>query len=179
MTMGPVQEVLARPAWALIRLPGEGEITLLGGGRADHELLSDLPLEAGRPGPGRRFDRLVCVPYGQIRERGFEVHRDETPLTSIVIDLETSVPVSDIEALASADALRTTGTTGFTVDDDEYAELVETIIRVEIATARAPTWSSRATTSPGSTTGTSRRRSASSPACSGRSAAPTGRFWSS
>jgi len=129
---GSLAEVLARPAWALIRLPGVEDVTVLGGVRTDHEVLSDVPLESGAPGNGRRFDRLVCVPFAQIRERGFEVHEDGAPLSSLDIDIEARVPLTVIEAMASDKPLRTTGSGGFSTTDDEYAALVETIIRDEI-----------------------------------------------
>ncbi|MEJ7628784.1 MAG: anthranilate synthase family protein [Nocardioidaceae bacterium] len=142
MTTGPagpldpgrdaLTSVLSGPAWALIRLPGAADVTVLGGVRRDHAVLSDVPLESGQPQRERRFDRLLCVPFAQIRERGFEAHDDGTPLSSIDIDTETSVPIADIEALASHEPSQTTGSAGFVIGDDEYARLVETVIRDEI-----------------------------------------------
>ncbi len=132
MSSGPLAAVLLRPAWALVRLPGAQSVTLVGGTRTHHDLLSDVPLDSGPPEAGRRFDRLLCVPFAQIRERGFEVHADDAPLSSIDIDVETTVSCADLEALSSDQPLRTTGPAGFTVGDDAYAELVATIIRDEI-----------------------------------------------
>jgi len=129
-----LERTLSSPAWALVRLAGDERVTLLGGRRDDHELLSDIPLETEPPGPGRRFDRLVCVPFAQIRERGFAVHEDQTPLCSIAVELEAAASVEEIETLASLDALRTSGRCGFVVGDDEYAALVQTIISDEIGT---------------------------------------------
>ena len=133
MTMpGPLAAVMSRPAWALVRLHGADEVTLLGGVRHDHALLGDVPLAAGLPAEGKRFDRLLCVPFAQIRERGFHAHDDGTPLSSIDIDVETRMPTLDLLSQVATGALRTTGPAGFVVGDEDYAALVATIIRDEI-----------------------------------------------
>ncbi len=131
-TRSLLERVMARPAWALIRLHGADEVTVLGGLRHDHAMLRDVPLAPGAPEGGPRIDRLVCVPFAQIRERGFEAHDDQTPLCSIDVDVEARVPAAELLDLASAGALRTTGSAGFAMGDDEYADLVATVIRDEI-----------------------------------------------
>ncbi len=133
MTMPrPLAAVMSRPAWALVRLHGANEVILLGGVRQDHALLSDVPLETGVPAEGRSFDRLLCVPYAQIRERGFHAHDDGTALSSIDIDIQTSLPTRELLGKGATRPLRTTGPAGFTVGDAAYATLVATIIRDEI-----------------------------------------------
>ena len=85
-------ELQGHQAWALLRLsrkdPGEPDVvTFVGGDRSEVESLLDVPLEEGPPEPGRQFDRLLAVPFRQVRERGFEAHDDGAPL--VVVDIAT------------------------------------------------------------------------------------------
>jgi 2-amino-4-deoxychorismate synthase len=130
--MTVLDDALTYPAFALIRLQGSDAVTVLGGTRVDHEDLSDVPLERGKPAAGRRFDRLLCVPYAQIRERGFEAHEDGTPLTSIEVALEAEIRTADMLALLPDEPVATTGPRGFDIGDDEYAEIVGRVIGDEI-----------------------------------------------
>jgi 2-amino-4-deoxychorismate synthase len=127
-----LDDVVSYPAFALIRLQGAESVTVLGGARVDHDDLGGVPLEQGPPPPGRRYDRLLCVPYAQIRERGFEAHDDGTPLTSIDIDLEAGIPTAELLALLPDDPIETTGPRGFDIGDEEYARIVGRIIDDEI-----------------------------------------------
>ena len=67
-----------------------------------------------------------------MRERGFEAHDDGTPL--VVVDVETELEFSVAEVL---DAIEDTGVEfadrgGFETSDEDYAKVVEAIIRDEI-----------------------------------------------
>jgi phenazine biosynthesis protein phzE len=125
-------EVLAYPAWALIRLRDSEALTLVGGTRKDIEWLADIPTVPGPPEPGRRFDRLVLVPYAQVRERGFRSHQDGTPLSDIAIEYERDVPLADAIAALPDRPVEYADRGGFEIDDAEYGKLVDTIIRDEI-----------------------------------------------
>ena len=123
-------------AWAIIRRStraGDREtVGLVGGARRVVESLLDIPLEDGVPEAGHIADRLVAVPFRQVRERGFETHDDGTPL--VVVDVETELEFSVDEVI---DAIDDTGVEladrgGFDIDDPAYADLVEAIIRDEI-----------------------------------------------
>jgi phenazine biosynthesis protein phzE len=123
-------------AWAIIRRStraGDREtVGLVGGRRRVVESLLDIPLEDGVPEAGHIADRLVAVPFRQVRERGFEVHDDGTPL--VVVDVETELEFGVDEVI---DAIDDTGVEladrgGFEIDDAAYAELVGAIIRDEI-----------------------------------------------
>jgi len=129
--MTTFDDVLACPAFALIRFAGSDHVTLLGGDRVDHELLADVPLDEGPPA-GRRFDRLLCVPFRQIRERGFEAHDDATPLSSIEVRIEADISTSDLLDRLPDEEVSTVGARGFDIADDEYAEIVGQIIDDEI-----------------------------------------------
>ncbi len=120
------------PAWAAIRLRDSDTVTLLGGSRSEVTSLLDVPLETGLPTPGRRFDRLLAIPFKQVAERGFQAHDDGTPL--VVVDIESEVEVPLAEALAALPLAEVdfTDRGGFESDDAEYAEVVEAIIRDEI-----------------------------------------------
>src|SRR6478735_9976255 len=119
-------------AWAAIRLRDASTVTLVGGRRSEVERLVDVPLEDGVPEDGRRFDRLVAVPFRQVRERGFEAHDDGTPLVVVDLDLEVEVPLADLVAALpdTGPALADRG--GFDTSDEEYAAVVRRIIDDEI-----------------------------------------------
>ena len=123
--------VTSRPAYALVRLHGDDHVTLLSGRREVHELLADVPLDEGVP-DGKRFDRLVCLPFSQIRERGFRVHRDDAELVSIEIESQHRVPIAELVAVLPDEPITTVGESGFDIDDTEYADIVRAIIDDEI-----------------------------------------------
>ncbi len=123
-------------AWAIIRRStraGDREtVGLVGGRRRVVESLTDIPLESGVPEHGHVADRLVAVPFRQVRERGFEAHDDGTPLVVVEVESELELTVDEvIEAIDPVDVdLADRG--GFDIDDAAYADLVAAIIRDEI-----------------------------------------------
>ena len=68
--------LMGHDAWAVVRLRDSPTVTLVGGRRSEVQSLLDVPLEEGAPEAGRRFDRLLAVPFRQVAERGFEAHDD-------------------------------------------------------------------------------------------------------
>jgi phenazine biosynthesis protein phzE len=125
-------DLLQHEAWAVVRIKDSATVTLVGGARSEVTSLMDVPLEQGPPPPGRRFDRLLAVPFRQVAERGFEAHDDGSPLTVVDISSEVEVPLAELlEALPDvAVTFRDRG--GFETSDDEYAAMVRRIIDDEI-----------------------------------------------
>ncbi len=119
-------------AWAAIRLRDASTVTLVGGSRSEVESLMDVPLEEGTPAAGRRFDRLVAVPFRQVAERGFEVHDDGTPLTVVHLDSEVEVPLAELLAALPDDVVEFEDRGGFETSDEEYGAVVDRIIKDEI-----------------------------------------------
>jgi phenazine biosynthesis protein phzE len=123
-------------AWAIIRRStraGDRQtVGLVGGRRHVVESILDVPLEDGVPEDGHIADRLIAVPFRQVRERGFEAYDDGTPL--VVVDVETELEFSVTEVLAAIDdtGVELADRGGFDTDDEEYGKLVEAIIRDEI-----------------------------------------------
>jgi len=104
------------------RTPGHDENTveLLLGPVRTHDRLADLPDEG-----------LALVPYRQIRERGFDVRDDGTPLA--VLTPEETHTLSLEEALEHLPAHEVRVENGaFDVDDQEYGEIVGRVLREEI-----------------------------------------------
>ncbi|MGW2523428.1 anthranilate synthase family protein [Streptomyces sp. NPDC001617] len=104
------------------RTPGHDENTveLLLGPVRTHDRLADLPDEG-----------LALVPYRQIRERGFDVRDDGTPLA--VLTPEETHTLSLEEALEQLPAHEVRVENGaFDVDDLEYGEIVGRVLREEI-----------------------------------------------
>ena len=93
-----LDQVLAHEAWALVRTKDAATVTLVGGRRTEVGSLLDVPLEEGPPLPGRRFDRLLAVPFRQVRERGFAAHDDGAPLTVVEVETELEIPVAELVA---------------------------------------------------------------------------------
>ena len=103
-------------------------VEILTGEVIDVELLADIPLTAA---DGTPREVLALVPYRQIAERGFESHDDGAPLRCLVIDSHTSVArAALIEALPAEPVLLDDD--GFDITDDDYAEIVRTVIAEEI-----------------------------------------------
>jgi len=123
-------------AWAVIRRStraGDRDtVGLVGGRRSVVESLLDVPLESGVPEEGHIADRLLAVPFRQVRERGFAAHDDGTPL--VVVDVESEREFSVAEVVEAIDEVEVelADPGGFETSDEEYADLVEAIIRDEI-----------------------------------------------
>ncbi len=127
-----IEAIQGHQAWAAIRLQDSETVTLLGGRPTHADSLLDIPLEEGVPATGRRFDRLLAIPFRQVAERGFAAHDDGTPLVVVDLDVEVEVPLGDaLDALGDV-AVDFTDRGGFETDDEDYAEVVEAIIRDEI-----------------------------------------------
>ncbi|MFI0925674.1 anthranilate synthase family protein [Streptomyces sp. NPDC021012] len=115
------------PPFALLRrrTPGRDHDTVevLIGRVHEAERLAELPV-----GP---VPTLALVPFRQIRERGFDVRDDGTPLSVLVADEAYELPLDEALAALPAHDVRVEGG-GFDVSDEEYAETVRRVIDEEI-----------------------------------------------
>ncbi|MET9608328.1 anthranilate synthase family protein [Streptomyces sp. NPDC006512] len=115
------------PPFALLRrrTPGRDHDTVevLVGPVHEAERLADLPV-----GP---LPTLALVPFRQIRERGFDVRDDGTPLSVLAAEEAYEVPLAEALAALPAHRVRVDGG-GFDVSDEEYAATVGRVIRDEI-----------------------------------------------
>ncbi|MBZ4488541.1 chorismate-binding protein [Microbacterium sp. cx-55] len=103
-------------------------VEVLTGDVVDVELLADIPL---LDADGTAREVLALVPYRQVRERGFVCHDDGAPLRCLVITGHERVSRADaLEALPTAPL--PLGDPGFDISDDEYADIVRTVIADEI-----------------------------------------------
>lgn len=131
-----IAAIQGHEAWAIIRRStraGDRDtVGVVGGKRRVVESLLDVPLEDGVPEAGHIADRLLAVPFRQVRERGFEAHDDGTPL--VVVDVETELEYTVAEVIDAIDdtGIEFTDRGGFETSDEEYAGVVEQIIRDEI-----------------------------------------------
>ncbi|MFF1509985.1 anthranilate synthase family protein [Streptomyces sp. NPDC058326] len=115
------------PPFALLRrrTPGRDHDTVevLIGRVHEAERLAELPV-----GP---LPALALVPFRQIRERGFDVRDDGTPLSVLVADEVDELPLAEaLERLPAHDVAVEGG--GFDVSDEEYAGIVRRVIDEEI-----------------------------------------------
>ncbi|MCQ9134809.1 anthranilate synthase family protein [Streptomyces hilarionis] len=104
------------------RTPGRDEnvVEVLLGPVAVHDRLADLPDEG-----------LALVPFRQIRERGFEVRDDGTPLSVLVPEERHEIPLATALEELPAHRVDVEGG-GFDVGDEEYARIVARVLRDEI-----------------------------------------------
>ncbi len=127
-----LEELLGHEAWAVVRLRDSATVTLVGGSLTRVATLADITLEEGVPEAGRRFDRLVAIPFRQVTERGFVAHDDATPLAVVAIESEREVPLEELVAALPDEDVAFEDTGGFETSDEDYAEIVARIIREEI-----------------------------------------------
>ncbi|CAM5374287.1 anthranilate synthase family protein [Streptomyces xanthochromogenes] len=115
------------PPFALLRrrTPGHDHdiVELLIGEVHEAEHLADLPV--------RDLPTLALVPFRQIRERGFDVRDDGTPLSFLVADEVHELPLDEVLAQLPAHEVRVEGG-AFDVGDEEYAGIVRRVIDDEI-----------------------------------------------
>ena len=107
MSEGPVtgareaiEALREHEAWAIIRRStraGDRDtVGLVGGARRVVESLMDVELEQGVPEDSHIADRLLAIPFRQVRERGFEAHDDGTPLVVVDVESEREFTVAEV-----------------------------------------------------------------------------------
>ncbi|WKD35045.1 anthranilate synthase family protein [Streptomyces xanthophaeus] len=115
------------PPFALLRrrTPGRDHDTVevLIGQVGEVERLADLPVG--------ELPALALVPFRQIRERGFDVRDDGTPLSVLVAEEAYEIPLAEALAALPSHPVRVDGG-GFDVPDEEYAATVRRVIEDEI-----------------------------------------------
>lgn len=104
------------------------EIEVLAGTPHTYRDLADLPLHSGQGSPQ---ELVVCVPYRQVRERGFAHHDDGSPLRAITVADRATVPVDRVLGALPEPVAPLTGQ-HFDTDDEAYAAIVARVIRDEI-----------------------------------------------
>jgi phenazine biosynthesis protein phzE len=104
------------------RTPGHDENTVevLLGPVCAYDRLADLPDEG-----------LALVPFRQIRERGFDVRDDGTPLAVLTPEETHTLTLDDALDQLPAHGVRVRAG-GFDVGDEEYGEIVGRVLREEI-----------------------------------------------
>jgi phenazine biosynthesis protein phzE len=131
-----IAAVQEHEAWAIIRRStraGDRDtVGVVGGKRRVVESLLDVPLESGVPEQGHIADRLLAVPFRQVRERGFEAHDDGTPLVVVDVESELEFTVEEVIAAIEDTGVEFADRGGFETDDVEYGKLVDAIIKDEI-----------------------------------------------
>ncbi|GAB2595251.1 phenazine-specific anthranilate synthase component I [Streptomyces capparidis] len=117
--------------FALIKRGGE-VVEALFGPVGEVERLADIALPSGAPAGGEAVaDALAVVPFRQIRERGFDVRDDGTPL--LVLRPERAYTVGLAELLRELPRVPAVVEDGaFDVDDEAYASVVERVVADEI-----------------------------------------------
>ncbi|PKW07287.1 phenazine biosynthesis protein phzE [Streptomyces sp. 1222.5] len=104
------------------RTPGRDEavVEVLLGPVTSRERLADLPDEG-----------LALVPFRQIRERGFDVRDDGTPLLVLTPEESYEIPLDEALRTLPGHDVRVEGG-GFDVDDERYAGIVGRVLAEEI-----------------------------------------------
>ncbi|EDY52503.1 anthranilate synthase [Streptomyces clavuligerus] len=106
------------------RAPGAADtVDLLTGPVHTYGTLAGLPV--------RDTPVLALVPFRQIRERGFQVRDDGTPLSALLAEESAALPLADVLDALPAHPVRVADG-AFDVPDEEYAEIVRRVITEEI-----------------------------------------------
>ncbi|MFE5810352.1 anthranilate synthase family protein [Streptomyces sp. NPDC056491] len=115
------------PPFALLRrrTPGRDHdiVEVLIGQVGEVERLADQPVG--------ELPTLALVPFRQIRERGFDVRDDGTPLSVLAAEEAYEIPLAEALAALPRHPVRVDGG-GFDVPDEEYATTVRRVIEDEI-----------------------------------------------
>ncbi|MCY7396150.1 MAG: anthranilate synthase family protein [Nocardioides sp.] len=131
-----IEAIQGHEAWAIIRRStragDRATVGVVGGRRSVVTSLLDVPLEDGPPGAGHLADRLLAIPFRQVAERGFEAHDDGTPLVVVEVETEMEFSVDDVIAAIDDTGVEFSDLGGFDTSDEEYGELVSSIISEEI-----------------------------------------------
>ena len=131
-----IEALLGHEAWAIIRRStraGDRDtVGLVGGTRREVESIMDVELETGIPQTDHIADRLLAIPFRQVRERGFEAHDDGTPLVVVDVQSEREFTVAEIVEAIDDVPVVLADRGGFDIGDEEYAKLVEAVITDEI-----------------------------------------------
>ncbi|MFJ3647279.1 anthranilate synthase family protein [Streptomyces murinus] len=120
-----LRDLLSDPRpFALLRrrVPGRAEhpVEVLIGPVGSRDRLAELPDEG-----------LALVPFRQIRERGFDVRDDGTPLLVLTPEESYEIPLDEALRRLPAREVRVEGG-GFDVGDEEYAGIVGRVLEEEI-----------------------------------------------
>ncbi|MFF1716893.1 anthranilate synthase family protein [Streptomyces sp. NPDC058268] len=104
------------------RTPGHDHDTVevIVGSVGTYDRLADIPDEG-----------LALIPFRQIRERGFDVRDDGTPLAVLTPDETYALPLAEALSALPTHDVRVEGG-AFDVDDAAYADIVGRVLREEI-----------------------------------------------
>ena len=124
------------PAFALLhrRAPRHtpDTVEVLLGRMGTYRTLAELPVPSGAPASRTPVhDLLALVPYRQIRERGFDVRDDGTPLRALRVAEQYALPLAELLAALPQEAVKLRGGS-FDIDDGGYARIVRRVIEDEI-----------------------------------------------
>jgi len=129
LVMGPEP-----PPFAILHRPDDDPATLdvMVGDVTTAESLADIPLPEA-PSPQAGHDVLAIIPYRLIAERGFDRPDDGSPLLTLAVAEQRTMPLST--ALSRIPDVATELVDGrFDLDDVDYAETARRIISEEIGT---------------------------------------------
>jgi phenazine biosynthesis protein phzE len=119
-TAQPRKRKAMQQPFALLHRDGADHVEVLTGDLVTVDTLADIPLRPDRP-------TLAVIPYRQITERGFDCVDDGAPLECLLVTETRTEPLS-----AFPPGPLRIGEGGFDLSDDEYATIVEDVLRDEI-----------------------------------------------
>ncbi len=119
-------------AFCLIQKQDSEEILVLSGETGQYDRLIDIPRKRGPAGDARRYDTISVIPFGQIRERGYEVHDGGEKIRTIEVVRQQTIRVEDLLCRLPEAAIRLEGEIRYENSEEEYGEIIRRIVREEI-----------------------------------------------
>ncbi|MGW7003953.1 chorismate-binding protein [Streptomyces sp. NPDC054933] len=100
---------------------------------AEVSAVAELPSPGPLPGGGAASQVLAVIPFRQVTERGYACNDDSEPILVLSADKRVTLPVGEaLELLPDVEVSLTDGE--FDIGDEEYEEVVQTILDQEIRT---------------------------------------------
>ncbi len=118
--------------FALIKRRGEGEVIALTGRIEKFDVLEQIPLSYGIDPRGEKFDTLSAVPFAQVKERGFEAIQDDARILTLIVEKQTSVPMSLLSRDLPEERIELDGDVRYHLQREEYERVIASVINEEI-----------------------------------------------
>ncbi len=115
-------ENLKKP-FAFIKRKQARDITFIQGEISELKSLSDVEWD---------MERLIVVPFSQVREKNYEFAGSELPIISMNVDLKETITEEEFSKVVNSDSIEFDDELSYNYSDEAYQALINKIIKKEI-----------------------------------------------